>query len=61
MSLVCCSICGELFDPDRSAALPFCSERCRRVDLERWLDEQYGYPLEPEGDSDENGRHAPDC
>jgi uncharacterized protein len=27
--------------------MPFCSERCRRVDLGRWLNEDYGLPFEP--------------
>ena len=26
---------------------PFCSERCRMVDLGRWLGEQYSVPHEP--------------
>jgi endogenous inhibitor of DNA gyrase (YacG/DUF329 family) len=28
--------------------MPFCSERCRRVDLGRWLEERYGLRCEPE-------------
>lgn len=28
--------------------MPFCSERCRLLDLGRWLGEQYGVPCEPE-------------
>jgi len=28
--------------------MPFCSQRCRLVDLGRWLDERYGVPVEPE-------------
>ncbi len=26
--------------------MPFCSERCRMVDLGRWLDQRYGMPVE---------------
>jgi uncharacterized protein len=26
---------------------PFCSERCRLLDLGRWLDEEYRVPAEP--------------
>jgi endogenous inhibitor of DNA gyrase (YacG/DUF329 family) len=26
--------------------MPFCTERCRRIDLQRWLDERYGLPWE---------------
>jgi hypothetical protein len=28
--------------------MPFCSERCRLLDLGRWLGERYGIPYEPE-------------
>ena len=41
-----CSTCGKLFDPDETPAMPFCSERCKRIDLGRWLDEEYGVPHE---------------
>lgn len=27
---------------------PFCSERCRLVDLGRWIDEEYRIPEEPD-------------
>jgi uncharacterized protein len=47
-----CSICDRVFDPDQSPAMPFCSERCRLVDLGRWLEEGYGMPIESE-DSEE--------
>ena len=50
MSQVHCPICERSFDPDESPAMPFCSERCRLLDLGRWLDEDYGMPYEaPEG------------
>ena len=41
-----CQICDRTFDSSQSAALPFCSERCRLVDLGRWLDERYGLDYE---------------
>ncbi len=28
--------------------MPFCSLRCKRIDLGRWLDEAYGVPVEPD-------------
>ncbi len=43
-----CPVCGKAFDPERSPALPFCSDRCRQLDLGRWLDEKYGLAYEPE-------------
>ena len=43
-----CSTCGNQFDPDETPAMPFCSERCKQIDLGRWLDEEYGVPHETE-------------
>ena len=53
MSRVRCPICGELFDPDDSHAMPFCSRRCKDVDLGRWLDEKYGLPYEADEESED--------
>ncbi len=49
-----CAICGkaiETLDPELG---PFCSDRCRQVDLGRWLDERYTYPTgrDPSGESE---------
>jgi endogenous inhibitor of DNA gyrase (YacG/DUF329 family) len=41
---VVCPICGKPFDGRHSPAMPFCSERCRLIDLGRWLNEEYGVP-----------------
>lgn len=41
-----CPVCGQVFDPSHSKALPFCSPRCKTVDLGRWLDERYTLPIE---------------
>ena len=50
-----CAICGEKFDPQICATLPFCSERCRQIDLGRWLTEDYSLPVEREEEpSDES-------
>ena len=47
--LVRCPTCGNPFDPKFTPAMPFCSERCRRIDLGRWLGEEYSLPIDPEG------------
>jgi endogenous inhibitor of DNA gyrase (YacG/DUF329 family) len=40
-----CSICGALVAPrSDNPAFPFCSERCRTIDLGHWLDERYRIP-----------------
>jgi endogenous inhibitor of DNA gyrase (YacG/DUF329 family) len=48
-----CPICKREFDPATTTAIPFCSERCRTIDLGRWLDESYGLPVVPDPEADE--------
>lgn len=48
-----CPICGTEFDPGQSSAKPFCSDRCRSIDLRRWLDETYSLPMIPDPEADE--------
>jgi len=43
-----CPTCGKPFNLQHSAAMPFCSERCRLIDLGRWLNEQQGLPVDEE-------------
>ena len=35
-----CPICRKAVSPD-AATYPFCSKRCRTIDLARWADEAY--------------------
>jgi endogenous inhibitor of DNA gyrase (YacG/DUF329 family) len=42
-----CPICGKTFEIEKLDALPsfpFCSDRCRMVDLGRWIDGAYAIP-----------------
>ena len=48
-----CPTCEREFQPAESEALPFCSARCRTIDLGRWLDEGYSVPVVPDPDADE--------
>jgi endogenous inhibitor of DNA gyrase (YacG/DUF329 family) len=48
-----CPVCNREFDKTASTAAPFCSERCRTIDLGRWLGEAYGLPVEREPETDE--------
>ena len=45
-----CPICKK---PAVQASLPFCSERCRDVDLNRWLSGSYVIPASTNDDDDE--------
>ncbi|MFM7519717.1 MAG: DNA gyrase inhibitor YacG [Planctomycetota bacterium] len=57
-----CPVCSSSVDLTALATPPFCSERCRLVDLGRWLGESYGLPR-PRGradaDEDAGGGDAP--
>jgi uncharacterized protein len=48
-----CPTCKREFQTSESTALPFCSERCRLIDLGRWLDEDYTLPVVPDPEADE--------
>lgn len=43
-----CPICDNVFERAESSTPPFCSPRCRQIDLGRWLGESYGLPYEAE-------------
>ena len=61
MALSRCPVCGRPFEPELSPAMPFCGNRCRRIDLHRWLGEKYTIPVDPSDDPDarEDGSPQP--
>lgn len=46
-----CPVCQRPVAPDQADA-PFCSARCRLLDLGHWLGGDYRVPLPPEDDED---------
>ena len=60
MPTIRCPICERMFDPAASPAMPFCSERCRQIDLGRWLREVYSVPVERDPEKEEEGPPPPD-
>ena len=52
MALIHCPTCQKRFDPALSKAMPFCCERCRQIDLGRWLDEKFSLPAEGQEDAE---------
>jgi len=40
-----CPVCDKPVALDTTPTAPFCSDRCRLVDLGRWLDETQAIPL----------------
>jgi uncharacterized protein len=40
--------------------MPFCSDRCRRIDLNRWLTEDISIPVSDEETPEGDRSHLPD-
>lgn len=49
-----CPICGK---PAGDTVKPFCSARCRQVDLNRWLSESYRIPGAERSGGGEDGKN----
>ncbi|MFO0957650.1 MAG: DNA gyrase inhibitor YacG [Isosphaeraceae bacterium] len=59
-----CPTCGRAFEAESLAdwpSFPFCSPRCRLVDLGRWADGSYAIPAGPPKDRDEPDDDRPDA
>jgi hypothetical protein len=56
-----CPICKKEVPPD-SAFYPFCSERCKLIDLGNWASEKYviSTPVQPEDLEDNRMTENPD-
>ncbi|MDB5349762.1 MAG: hypothetical protein JWN86_1009 [Planctomycetota bacterium] len=51
-----CPICGKNFETatiDAWPGFPFCSDRCKLIDLGRWIDGNYAIPGAEEPKEDE--------
>ena len=48
-----CPVCDATVDLATTPTVPFCSERCRLIDLGRWHDEAYALPETKRADDDE--------
>ena len=42
-----CPICGKPVEWEDNPYRPFCSERCKLVDLGRWVSDEYSVPGSP--------------
>jgi endogenous inhibitor of DNA gyrase (YacG/DUF329 family) len=56
-----CPICKKLADSDEDGDFPFCSDRCRLLDLGAWASEKYvvSDPIFDEQDIAEADRRLP--
>jgi endogenous inhibitor of DNA gyrase (YacG/DUF329 family) len=55
-----CPQCGKAIADPAAPFRPFCSERCKLVDLGRWISEDYKIPTsDTDGNDDENPEKNP--
>ena len=57
-----CPICKKPTDSDANADFPFCSERCKLLDLGAWASEKYviSEPVIDESNSENSNQEADD-
>lgn len=48
-----CPVCNTTISLETTPTAPFCSDRCRLIDLGRWLEESYAVPAPAAVDDDE--------
>lgn len=49
-----CPQCDTIFYYYQSEFRPFCTERCKMIDLGHWFEESYRVPLKEKNQSDQN-------
>ncbi len=55
-----CPTCKvEVTPPPENRCFPFCSERCRTIDLGRWLNEEYRLTSDATDDEDDGPSTPP--
>ena len=59
MPFVRCPVCDRRFESSESQTVPFCCDRCRRIDLGRWLGEEYSLPVERQDEDQEYPEEEP--
>jgi endogenous inhibitor of DNA gyrase (YacG/DUF329 family) len=55
-----CPTCRRDIDPADTSAYPFCSDRCRTIDLGNWLGETYRIPTKESPDEHSVGDDTDD-
>ena len=59
ISQLTCPTCGHRVIPEETPSMPFCSVRCKHIDLGRWFNQEIGLPVEPDENRDnEDASHS---
>ncbi|MCM3869144.1 MAG: DNA gyrase inhibitor YacG [Pyrinomonadaceae bacterium] len=54
-----CPTCGKPVERKDNPFRPFCSERCKMVDLGRWVNDEYRVAGKPIPSESDDAPHAP--
>jgi len=58
--IVKCPRCGKETEFRENPFRPFCSERCRLIDLGNWISGSYSIPEEQSEESEDEGASSPE-
>jgi endogenous inhibitor of DNA gyrase (YacG/DUF329 family) len=50
-----CPVCKQSVTPEGNTFRPFCSERCKMIDLDNWLEGRYRVPVVAAEDDEGDG------
>jgi endogenous inhibitor of DNA gyrase (YacG/DUF329 family) len=53
---ITCPVCKNITTWEENPFRPFCSERCKLIDLGAWASGDYKIPGKPENGSDQSGQ-----
>lgn len=54
--IIICPVCKKKTTWEENPWKPFCSERCKLIDFDKWVTEEYRIPSAPEEDRREGKR-----
>ncbi len=52
---ITCPVCKDITTWEENPFRPFCSERCKLIDLGAWASGDYSIPSNPEDETDQSG------
>lgn len=57
---ITCPTCKGVTTWEENPFRPFCSERCKLIDIGRWADEEYRIPGKAHGEGKKNDEEEPE-
>ena len=57
---ITCPVCKNITTWEENPFRPFCSERCKLIDLGAWASGDYKIPAKPDDEADQGGQEEED-